>query len=348
MMSDDYLWDRSGEADPEVQRLEELLGRLRSQRDKPESAPGDDRDERVVRFARSPWRFRPAAVLAAAAAVVLVVVGAWWLTRSPIELPAFDVTRLAGAPTIASRAIGDSGKLRVGQRLETDTGSRARIDIGDVGEVEVDPDTTIRLVASRAAEHRLALDRGVIHAFIWAPPRQFYVETPSAVAVDLGCAYTLEVDSQGVGILRVAMGWVGFETDGLESFIPEGAMCVTRPGLGPGVPFYEDASEKLRAAVARLDVGEPDPKTRAAVLTELLDETRSKDAFTLWHLLPRVRGEERGRVFDRMAELVPPPDGVTREGILRGDRRMLELWWDRLGLLEIDWWRQWKLPEPPA
>ena len=30
-MNDNYLWDRSGEPDPEIQKLEELLGELRYQ-----------------------------------------------------------------------------------------------------------------------------------------------------------------------------------------------------------------------------------------------------------------------------------------------------------------------------
>ena len=29
MENDDYLWDRSGEADPEIQHLEKLLGKFR-------------------------------------------------------------------------------------------------------------------------------------------------------------------------------------------------------------------------------------------------------------------------------------------------------------------------------
>ena len=40
----------------------------------------------------------------------------------------------------------------------------------------------------------MALDQGTIHARIWAPPKFFYVNTQAAVAVDLGCAYTLHVD----------------------------------------------------------------------------------------------------------------------------------------------------------
>jgi hypothetical protein len=30
-MNDNYLWDRTGEPDPEIQKLEELLGELRYQ-----------------------------------------------------------------------------------------------------------------------------------------------------------------------------------------------------------------------------------------------------------------------------------------------------------------------------
>jgi hypothetical protein len=34
----------------------------------------------------------------------------------------------------------------------------------------------------------MALDHGLIHATIWAPPRSFVVDMPSAAAVDLGCS----------------------------------------------------------------------------------------------------------------------------------------------------------------
>jgi len=59
------------------------------------------------------------------------------------------------------------------------------------------------------------------------------VDTPSARAVDLGCQYTLNVDDRGDGLLKVTMGWVAFDTDGRESFIPAGAACRTRKRGGP-------------------------------------------------------------------------------------------------------------------
>jgi hypothetical protein len=63
---------------------------------------------------------------------------------------------------------------------------------------------------------------------------------------------------------------------------------------------------------------------------------------TLWHLLARGTPDERARVYDRLAALVPPPEGVSREGILRGDRIALSRWWDKLGVDVSTWWRLFK------
>jgi hypothetical protein len=74
----------------------------------------------------------------------------------------------------------------------------------------------------------------------------------------------------------------------------------------------------------------------------VLADARAKDTVTLWHLLSRVDGPLRGRVFDRLAQFVPPPSGVTREGVLAGQKQMLDDWWDTLGLGAANWWRVWK------
>jgi hypothetical protein len=50
-----------------------------------------------------------------------------------------------------------------------------------------------------------------------------------------------------------ALGWVGFKLNGHESFIPAGAACLTRPKVGPGTPYFEEASPKFCAALASFD-----------------------------------------------------------------------------------------------
>jgi hypothetical protein len=161
---------------------------------------------------------------------------------------AWDVATLSGNPTIGSNGIGKNGKLGVGQWLVTNGSSSARIDIANIGQVDLAPDSRVRLLETRPTEHRMELQQGSMHAKITAPPRLFFVNTPSAEAVDLGCDYTLKVDDKGIGLLTVNLGYVAFVKDGVESLVPVGAMCVTRPGIGPGTPYFhaERRPEQIR------------------------------------------------------------------------------------------------------
>ena len=260
----------------------------------------------------------------AAALVLLFVLGAggasWLYLRS--TRAGWEVARLAGAPSIDADRIGSTGRLGIGEWLETDADSRAQIKVADIGQVEVDPGTRIRLVETRQTEHRLELARGRMHAVIYAPPRLFFVDTPSAVAADLGCAYTLEVDDAGRSILHVTAGWVAFETKERESMVPAGAACLTEPGVGPGTPFFEDASELFLDSLAKFDFA----GGGTAALSTVISEARSRDTLTLWHLLARTQGDERARVYERLAALAPPPAAVTREGIMLLDPSMLYEW----------------------
>lgn len=72
-MKDDYLWDKSGTPDPEIEQLEQLLGNLRYRRPAhklplPKQVP-------VVNQRR---RFAPALAIAAAVAFMLVAAGVWF------------------------------------------------------------------------------------------------------------------------------------------------------------------------------------------------------------------------------------------------------------------------------
>ncbi len=298
-------------------------------------------ERRKPRFVVAPFKI----ALASAAMALMIGAGAFWF-YSRQSRPAWDVTRIEGAPKIGSKAVGNAGKLKVGEWLVTDDSSRAEIRVGEIGQVQVEPGSRVRLLEAKADEHRLALARGKMQAFIWAPPRQFYVDTPSAVAVDLGCAYTLEVDANGQGLLKVIAGWVAFEWQGRESFVPAMASCVTRPGYGPGTPYFEDAAEDFQNALAIFDVAEPGSEARASALQSVLTKSRKGDALTLWHLLARTDGDDRMLVYDRLAEHIPPPPQVTPESVTRGDRGALDLWWDKLELGSAEWWRIWKGPVP--
>lgn len=343
-MNDDYLWDGSGEPDPEVQKLEKALGRYRH------NQPAPKFDELVeIPPAKSRTRFfnfRFSFQLAALAATLLIALTLFYFLRGPnpgVDSGlAWDVARLEGTPRVGWHSLGEKsgpGKLGIGQTLVTDSSSRAIIRLDETGRIEVDASSRLRLVTNGPGRKRLSLERGTIHAVIWAPPGEFVVDTPSAVAVDLGCVYTLHVDDSGAGLLRTTMGWVGFKLNSHESFIPAGAVCKTRPKIGPGTPYMEDASASFQDALSRFDFQSATPSERNALLDTLLSSARKSDAMTLWHLLSRVSETDRPSVYDRLVALSPPPAVVTREGILRLDRNMLDAWWSSFGFGDIHLWR---------
>ena len=251
------------------------------------------------------WYWIP---LVAAAALAALLIGR--------KSDTWRVTWLAGT---------GAGTLRVGQAIETDDSSRALIQVGSIGRVEVAPRSRLRLLGATASDHRLALDVGEIDAKVTAPPRLFFVETPSGVAIDLGCAYTLRVDDAGNGFLHVTAGAVEFEWSGRRAIVPFDLQLEIRAGFGPGVPVVMDAPEAFRRALDAREFG-----GQAAALPRVLELARRDDAISLWHLLARTEGAARVAVFERLSALVPLPAGIRREAVLRLDPSALDAYWNYL------------------
>jgi predicted anti-sigma-YlaC factor YlaD len=289
----------------------------------------DERSRRPVFETKSPrvafafsW-YRVAAV--SAALVVSVAIGFVWFSYYGPRA-SWTVDSVVGNVRIGGDQITDKGSLAVGETIETGSSSKAKINVAMIGEVVLDPNTRVSLVKTQLTEHRLALDRGLIHAKISAPPRLFFVDTPSAEAIDLGCEYSLEVDAAGRGRLHVTLGEVALVRDGREVYVPRYAMCQSWPGIGPGTPYFEDASEKFVRLLVSFDFENGGDQA----LKALLSEARERDTFTLWHLLSTVDGERRVLVLNRMIELVELPKGITREAVLRLDQTTLDAWKDEM------------------
>jgi nucleoid-associated protein YgaU len=87
-MKDDYLWDKSGEPDPQIQQLEEILGTLRYQ-PKPLNLPKElSRPQRRNYF---PW------LAIAATVLIALVTGSLWLQiqRQDASIPSVALAQPA-------------------------------------------------------------------------------------------------------------------------------------------------------------------------------------------------------------------------------------------------------------
>jgi ferric-dicitrate binding protein FerR (iron transport regulator) len=311
MNDDQYLWNGTGPPDPNIQKLEKKLASLRYQPTaRQERAPAPRRTFVL-------WRF-------AAVAAVLVLGVALWLARSapePVALPGVQVTALAGAPSVDDKSF-QTGTLSKGQWLETNDASQAKLTLPEIGQIVVKPNSRLQLVNLADNQQRLSLERGSIEASVVAPPRLFIVDTPSAQAVDLGCAYTLDVDEEGNSVLHVTSGYVAFEKGELVSIVPAGARCHTWIKHGPGTPFYEDASAEVQAAIKRIDFKEASKQD----LQLIVSQAQPKDSLTLWHLLPRVEESWRPMIIAALQQIEVLPPGVSVDDIIRLDSTALHAW----------------------
>ena len=81
-MNDDYLWDKSGEPDPQIQELEEILGTLRYQ----------PRPLQLARHSTTRGRYLALLAIAATVAVALIAGGLWLqIRRTEASIPAVAV-----------------------------------------------------------------------------------------------------------------------------------------------------------------------------------------------------------------------------------------------------------------
>lgn len=325
-MSDEYLWDRSGTPDPEIARLESLLGRYAAKQPWGAGAP--------PAVPPAPRRRYTAVAAIAASLIIAIALGVFAMRFRWRAGEAWPIVSITGTPTINGRAITSDARFGVGDELRTDAHSRATIGIARVGELSVAPNSTVTLVQTRGGRHRVRLDRGHVSARVWAPPFTFAVRTPAGLASDVGCAFDLRYDG-GSGEVRVTSGWVDFDGEDRSSLIPAGAVAELR-GENPGSPYYVDAPPAFRAALRAYD-------HRNGPVEDVIAAARPRDAMTLIHLLERAPRAERGPLFDALSRVHPPPAGVTREGVLDRDFEMLDDWRRSLGLGGVKrWWVYWR------
>ena len=113
-MKNDYLWDRSGEPEPEIQKLEAKLAKFRhnavppvfpvmTQQADPDSVPSSPSS-----IFRSPRLI----ALAAAAVVMIVALGTlkWRVKPTPREPSVWEVSQFSGRPSIGSHRLGKNDK----------------------------------------------------------------------------------------------------------------------------------------------------------------------------------------------------------------------------------------------
>lgn len=296
MTEHDYLFDKTEPGDPEVVRLEHLLGRFRHR-------PGPARRH-------ISWRWvAPLLVLAAAGVAVCVC----WPARP--DDSAFGLLR------------GDGAAVATGEWVEAG-GAAEHLTMPNLGWLTLAPGGRLRLGQLDTQHGRLWLEHGQLEAFVYPSvrPRFFQVETPATTCVDLGCKYLLDVDPVSKRThVRVTLGRVAFTEHGREVYVPRDAECSALPGHGVGTPRFLDCSAELRQRLDGFDAADTPADRRAAAEQVAEAALTERDTLPLWHLLADADAEVRRQAEAALLRLVGPP---PRAQTVDGWREHLEgRWW---------------------
>jgi hypothetical protein len=245
----------------------------------------------------------------------------------------------ADAAVRCDRGAAAHGTLAVGGWIETADGT-ARVEVANIGAVELAPRSRLALRDTSPSEHRLALEHGALHAKVSAPPRLFVIETASATAIDLGCEYDLAVGADGTGTLTVVTGQVELAApSGVIVVVPAGTTARFTPH-GIGLPVRTGANQVMLDAVAAFDPGVPES------VEAILSAAGDGDQITLVNLLALAGPYQRDAIFDALHALSPCPEDVVKDAIIAGDKDQLARWRESV----VDGWMisPWSAQQPPA
>ncbi|HUL72342.1 MAG TPA: hypothetical protein VLT86_04535 [Vicinamibacterales bacterium] len=324
----EYLWDRSGPADPAVADLERRLAPL-----------AFDPTPRPRLRPRARWR---AIVLVGTIAASLALAVGFGYYRWRLAWPANRAWTMVVTEPGPSAPV-TPGQLGVGEPLAVPSPASAHIDVARLGTIDATPGTELTISATESQRHRVEMTRGSVDVRLWAPPFTVAIRTPSGDVIDLGCRFTLTVDPQGVAFLTVRTGWVELDNAFGESLVPAGASSAMQADRQPFVPVYDDAAPEFLNAVRAFERAGGDAAAASLPSIIMAKVVRPRDVLTLLVLATRQHGSARAGLVAAAASLDPPPAGVSLDAINRGDNPSLWKWIDSLALPPVkDWWRNWR------
>jgi ferric-dicitrate binding protein FerR (iron transport regulator) len=319
-VNEPYLWEKSGDPDAELQQLENILAPLRLKEQKPDFAAL----QRASFMSKLRANLRPdfGSALALAATIALAV---WLISFLRPTSASWEASATTGEPKLGGKPL-QRGRFAPGTWLITGPDSTAQIQSAKIGEIEVGSDSQVSLKESSPQRQLLAMRYGNLHARVFSPPGLFIVDTPSARAIDLGCEYTLKIERDGHGELHVLTGWVSLNGES-QSLVPAGAMARVAAGGTLSPPYFSDATPAFQQAAGDFAFLPADSAPKHAALETLLREARQRDALTLLNLFSRANESERLEVFDKLNQLVPAPEGITRETARNWHTNAMNEWW---------------------
>lgn len=237
------------------------------------------------------------------------------------------VISIEGNPTIDGSP-EKSDRWSQGEILVTDASSKATVEIPKVGTLEIDKNSRLVLDKAKDGANLVILKNGKVSITNSADMPEFSIMVNDFEIVDRGGKFEIENLSVLGAILKVNYAFAEIVHNGNSYMVDENHICVLRRGFRPGIPVNKNSSDSMRAAVESFDFN----NGGEAAIEKIISLAKERDMLTLLALIQVVPQLQRQIIFQEISNRFPPPESVTRAGIIRLDKDMLYRWWE-----EIEW-----------
>ncbi|PKL83054.1 MAG: hypothetical protein CVV24_06935 [Ignavibacteriae bacterium HGW-Ignavibacteriae-3] len=222
--------------------------------------------------------------------------------------------------------LNHSGKISQGEGLLTDESSKATVYVPKIGSVIVDQNSFLVLVKTKDGTNKIHLKTGAIKVTNTSTMPDLVIELKYFTVIDRGGQFSVIVDKQDNVKVTVMYGLVEIKSENGSVSLVDEYSCEIAGGLSIGTPCRESASAAFKEEVRNFDFGNMNSTEKIIELAE------TNDVLTLLGMISKADRPGRELLFETVSGRFRPPAGVTRDGILNADERMIYLWWQ-----EIEW-----------
>ena len=238
--------------------------------------------------------------------LLVIIAGAIWYFFF-VKPPGWEVTNLSGSPTIQrynrTTVVEKNSLFEINELLITDVNSKAVIKIPQIGEIYLNPGSSVKRDGDVG---ELTIYYGGINVIKKTGLEPFPVEVFSAKIEDYKAgSYSVNMDNKNAEIYSESAGLIISSEDRKIYLIP-GYECLIEQNARVGMPFSQSVSEDFIEAV-NIFISEREKENLNGVL--LLSER--KDALTLINILLIADKSSRDIVINKLHSLVSLPKDVN-------------------------------------
>jgi len=258
-------------------------------------------------------------VITIAGSIILVVIAVILIANLGSNVP-WQLNGVQGQFKVNGRLLTGS-ELNNDDILETFSNS-AVIMIPEMGQVSLNPWSKIQ----KKSSYNLLLSKGDLTAENKNAEESFTAQVFNSEikCAGTGAAYKLKINNDNTADLTVSNGRAIVTGNKLESVVTTGLICRISE-KGPEIPMSLNSSEETKKAFELLSYYNDQD-----ALNKVLNQSGLAEGISLWHLLKRITGDNRGAVFNKLYSLYPPPKGVDQESILRLKEEALNRWFNQI------------------